>query len=55
MSENKNGEPEGIAVEGSLLLFIPPPVTGIFSWLFPVVSFQVVAGCSWRQLAINRH
>jgi len=25
MVENKNGEPEGIAVEGSLLLCIPPP------------------------------
>jgi hypothetical protein len=54
MSENKNGEPEGIAVEGSLLLFVPL-ATGICTWLFSVESFNVVAGCSWRQLAINHH
>jgi len=46
MAENKNGEPEGIAVKGLLLLFVPPLATGIFSWLFSVESFHVVAGCS---------
>jgi len=59
MPQNKNGEPEGIAVEGSLLLFayyLTPPLPPLF----------VLGYCRWkvfrlwqvvldRQLALNRY
>jgi hypothetical protein len=51
MSENKNGEPEGIAVEGLLLLFMPL----CHRYLFLAIVGGTLSGCGRLFLIDNWH